>query len=540
MSRRPPLIRASVSGSGSSSAAWRDRARRWSSPRTTWPRLSATPRGPWCWSTESFCSRALRVSSNRRLAAAIVTSNPPSFSSSVPADTDPVRWLFVKDLQILRRSPLLIGLLVVYPIVLALIIGFAVSSPPGMPKLAFYTEVAAGGGRIGSGNQQINISRYAGQLFQSIQPIKVHSREEAIAKVRDGQALAALIVPSDIVSQIQSLVTTGVGTPTVELILNSKNPLDRQFVQQAISSRLNQVEQAVSKQVLRVAISDLQQVLNGGSINLAGENFRLLGLRNSRAIVQGATAALPRGSPLRPALHQVVSFADLAIAGLGFASPVLGSIGTPLTVDQTQLAGATTPTTSYAVTIAIVVSLMLLTLLLAAGLLALERSENAYTRLVRGLITPGRLLSEKIAVSAACAGGVALLMAVVVSAFVHLDWSRFELWLLAVAFGGAAFGALGVAIGVLAREVSVASLMALLVALPIAFVALVPASAVSGAMKSFLDVTAFVFPFRAALEAASNAFTGSTPGIGGPLLHLLGFALVFAVLARLAVRRLAG
>ena len=31
-----------------------------------------------------------------------------------------MRWLFVKDLQILRRSPLLVGLLVVYPVAVAL------------------------------------------------------------------------------------------------------------------------------------------------------------------------------------------------------------------------------------------------------------------------------------------------------------------------------------------------------------------------------------------------------------------------------------
>jgi ABC-2 type transport system permease protein len=450
-----------------------------------------------------------------------------------------VRWLFLKDLQILRRSPMLVGLLIVYPIVLALVIGFAVSSPPGKPKVAFYSEVARGGGRIRFGSQQINVSRYASQLFKSIQPIRVSSRQAAVAHVKDGQALAALIVPADITSQIQSLITTGVGSPTVELILNSKNPLERQFVQQAISSRLNQVEQAVSKQVLRVAISDLQQVLNGGTINLAGENFHLLGLRNSRAIVRGAIVALPRGSPLRPALRHVVGFASLAIAGLGFASPVLGSIGTPLTVQQTELAGSSTPTTSYAVTIAVVVSLMFLTLLLAAGLLALERSENAYTRLVRGLVTPGRLLTEKVAVSAACAVLVALLMAAFVSLFVHFDWGRFELWLIALALGAVAFGALGVAIGALAREVSVASLMALLLSLPIAFVALVPGSAVSSAVKTLLDVIAFIFPFKPALEAASNAFTGSAPAIGGPLVHLAALALAFGLLARLTVRRLA-
>jgi len=450
-----------------------------------------------------------------------------------------VRWLFIKDLQILKRSPLLTALLAIYPVAIALMIGFALSSPPGKPKVAFYSEVPAGKGKIGFGNQQINVSAYAKELFQSIQPIKVSSRQEAIAKVQNGDALAALIIPSDIVSQIQSLITTGVGSPTVDVVLNSKNPLERQFVDQAITSRLSQVEQAVSKQVLRVAITDLEQVLNGGTIQFLGQNFHLLGLRDSRAIVQAALSSLPAHSPLRVALRQVVSFADLAIEGLGFATPVLGSIGNPLTVNLTQLSGKTTPTDSYAVAIAVIVSLMFVTLLLASGMLAIERSEHAYSRLVRGLISPSGLLSEKIVLSAVCAAAVTLLMAAFVSLFVPLDWGRFELWVLALGLGGLAFGALGVAIGGLAREVSVASLMAFLIALPIAFIALIPADAVSGTLKKVLDAVSFVFPFKAALDAVNNAFSGTAPGIVGPLIHLAVLTLIFGALARLTLRRYA-
>ncbi len=182
---------------------------------------------------------------------------------------------------------------------------------------------------------------------------------------------------------------------------------------------------------------------------------------------------------------------------------------------------------------------MFVTMLLAAGLLALERSENAYSRLVRGLVSPGALLSEKVVLSGGAAGAVCLVMAAVVSLFVHLDWARFELWVLALALGGLAFGALGVAIGGVAREVSASSLLALLMSLPVAFIALVPASAVSGALKTVLDVVSFVFPFRAALQAVNNAFSGTAPGIGLPLLHLAVLTVVFWALARLALRRFA-
>jgi ABC-type transport system involved in multi-copper enzyme maturation permease subunit len=450
-----------------------------------------------------------------------------------------VCWLLIKDLQILRRSPLLVGLLVVYPIAIALMIGFALSSPPGKPTVAFFNEVPAGKGKIRLGDQQLNVANYASDLLRSVQPIKVHSQAQAIAAVRNGQALAAVIIPAALPQQIQGLVTQGIGNPTVQLYLNTKDPIERQFVDQAIQSRLSQVEQDVSKQVLRVAVTDLQEVLNGGGVQILGQNVQLLGLRNARTIVEGTLTSLPASSSLRVALRQVVSFADLAIQGLAFARPVLGSIGTPLTVNETQLAGRTTPTDAYAAAIAVIVSLMFVTMLLAAGLLAVERAENTYARLIRGLVTPGGLLSEKIVLAGGCATAVTLVMAAFLSLFVHLDWARFELWVAVLALGGVAFGALGVAIGAVAREVSAASLMAFLVSLPIAFVALVPASAVSGAVKTVLDVIAFLFPFKPALQAASNAFSGTAPGIGLPLLHLAVLAVAFAALASLAMRRFA-
>ena len=70
-----------------------------------------------------------------------------------------MRWLFVKDLQILKRSPLLVALLVVYPIAIALMIGFALSSPPGKPTVAILNEVPPGQGTIIFGSQKINISQ---------------------------------------------------------------------------------------------------------------------------------------------------------------------------------------------------------------------------------------------------------------------------------------------------------------------------------------------------------------------------------------------
>ena len=109
-----------------------------------------------------------------------------------------MRWLLLKDVQILRRSPLLVALLVVYPIVIALLIGFALSRGPEKPRVAFLNQVPASASKINLGGQSIDVSKYTNQLFQAIKPIRVHSRAEALDKVKTGDALAALIIPPDV------------------------------------------------------------------------------------------------------------------------------------------------------------------------------------------------------------------------------------------------------------------------------------------------------------------------------------------------------
>jgi len=446
-----------------------------------------------------------------------------------------VRWLLLKDLRILRRSPVLSGTLVIYPIVIALLIGFALSSPPGKPRVAIYSGVANGHRQIALGSQRIDVARYARELYRSIDPLHARSPAQAVADVRAGRALAALIIPPDIDQQIQQLIQHGTGNPTVQVVLNSRDPLERQLVHQALQTQVDKVQAAISKQLMRLVLADLQKVLSGGTVSFFGQSVNLLGLRGARAIVQDTIDSLPAGSGLAPALRQVVDFANVAIDGLTLAGPDVGGVTTPLTVQQSDLNGRATPASAYAVAIATVVLLMFVTLLLGAGMLALERSENAYRRLVPALVRPQSLLAEKVLLAAACALAMTLAMAAAISALIALDWSRFELWVLALAVGGVAFAALGVAIGALARDVSVASLLAFLISLPVAFIALVPSTSVSSGLSTVLNVISFVFPFRAALQAVANAFSGTAPAIGLPLLHLAVLAVMFAGLARVAL-----
>src|SRR2546423_12327934 len=106
-----------------------------------------------------------------------------------------MRWLLVKDLQILRRSPLLVAMLIVYPIVIAALVGFALTSGPSKPRVAFLNEIPPGANTVALGSENVDVSKEARPLFDSIDAVKVGSRAEAIKKVKDGNVLAALVIP---------------------------------------------------------------------------------------------------------------------------------------------------------------------------------------------------------------------------------------------------------------------------------------------------------------------------------------------------------
>ena len=450
-----------------------------------------------------------------------------------------MRWLLLKDLQILRRSPLLVALLVIYPVVIAVLFGFALSGGPEKPRVAFANLVPPGESEFSVGGRTLDAADYADRLFESVEPIRVDTREEAIEKVRSGDALGALVLPADATERLRAMLSLGGGEPpAVEVYYNAEDPVKRRFVESTIEARLAEANAALSEVVLREAASYIDVIVRGGEIPLPLIGaVQILGLERTEAIIDSITEELPRDSPDRAALEQVSRFAELAAENLDVSQPILASIGSPVRVEQHVVEGRRTPLEAFAVAVAVTVSLMFVTLLLAAGLLALEREEQAFGRLVRGLVSRTALLAEKVVLSALCALVVTLLMLIGLAAFVGLDWSRLPAWVAALLGGAAGFAAMGVAIGGLAREVRVATLLAILLALPIVFLALVPSGSVNPVLYDAINVISALFPFKPALRALDVAINGGELLL--PLVHLLALTAAFFAVARLALRRFA-
>ncbi|HEV7938158.1 MAG TPA: ABC transporter permease [Solirubrobacteraceae bacterium] len=439
-----------------------------------------------------------------------------------------MRWLLGKDLLILRRSRLLVALLIVYPVAIALLIGFAISASPSKPRVAIVDETPPGE-TITLGGARVGLDEYTKQLFSQVDVVHVPTRAVAESKVASGDVLAAIVIPSDIVAKISS----GISQAQVEVIYNG-NAVEQSFVRSTINSTLAQANLALSEQIKSVAVHDLNLLLSGGKIGPLGSQ-ELIGLRQLPATLHGIASRQPLGKD-RDTLTRIAGFASLAANNLGIAADVLTTVSQPITVHSKLLQGKRTPLDTYAVVVAVSISLMFLCVLLAAGGVALEREENTIARLVRGLVSREGLLAEKAMLAAVCAFVVALAMLLGVSAFVSLDVSRIGLWVLALAFGALGFGALGVAIGALAREVRAASLLAFLLSLPLVFLALVPSGSVATGLYDVIGAVSFVFPYKAALQALDAAVNGASPSLGSSIVHLLGLTLLFGALARLGLR----
>jgi ABC-type multidrug transport system permease subunit len=427
----------------------------------------------------------------------------------------------------------MVAVLVIYPVIVALLIGFALSRGPDKPTIAVLNQVPPGE-KLEIGGEHFDSVLSKSELSGRARTIDVSSRAEAERKVRDGDALAALIIPPDTGQKAESQLEQA----QVEVLLNEEDPVKGRLVDDAISSIVADQNRRLSRALIKTNLQYLQLLLKGGTVNVLGNQFTVLGLRRIGEITSAAQRELPRESPVRKQLDQVIRFNQLAQQNFDLGGKALTAASEPIKVHKELLSGNRVPLTSFAAAVAVAVSLMFVTVLLASGSLALERTNDVFSRLVRGPVSRTGLLSEKILLAAAVALVVTLVMVMVVGTLVSVEWGRFPLWLLTLATGGLAFGALGVAIGALAREVSMASLIAFALLLPLVFVALVPSGVVSPWLYDVTRAVSALFPFKPSLRALESALFGEG-GLVGPLLHLTALTCGFGAAGRLLMGRLA-
>jgi ABC-2 type transport system permease protein len=154
----------------------------------------------------------------------------------------------------------------------------------------------------------------------------------------------------------------------------------------------------------------------------------------------------------------------------------------------------------------------------------------------------GQLVWAKVALAAVVGLALGLAIALVFGVIVEAGgvaggepWARLPLLGVGLAVAAASLGAVGALLGALARETRTASLVAVLVVMPIVFLGLVPRE-ISPAAGWISDG----LPFAHAVRYFGSSLYDADPwgAVARELAWLVGLGAVFGGLARVATRRL--
>ena len=155
----------------------------------------------------------------------------------------------------------------------------------------------------------------------------VHTRAEAERKVRDGDVLAAIIVPADLIKRLQSTIAlSGRGPkPTVEVLYNAEDPVKQQFVR--VDDRLarGRPQQGGRGQAdARSPAATSSSCCRAASSPSWASDFDIIGLKRSKALIDSvADAHAERLARPRGARSASRRFAQLAIDNLDLSDTVL-------------------------------------------------------------------------------------------------------------------------------------------------------------------------------------------------------------------------
>jgi ABC-type Na+ efflux pump permease subunit len=430
--------------------------------------------------------------------------------------------LLRKDLTVLRRSRLLLVALLSYPVVIALLVGLVAGYANAKPRVAWVDEeglppvVAVGGHRF-------HIQTVIDQVSQQVTLVKLSSGEAA-RELSNGKVVATITVPNGFLAEL------GTTTSSPQLILRTTSGGLSQRVTEQVQSLVYQLNRKLQSGFIAANLREVQLLEHGGKFG----TYDVLGLDEMDATLAG----LPKSERVAR-LRQFVRIARLALAQTGNA---LHATANPISLAQPKHKGRTWVLSAQVQSYGIALTVTFLALLLAAGATAAERDEGTIGRLRRGLVSLGELVASKVALAAVVgvvlAAGIAVLFGIVVDVGGvqgGQPWPRLPLLLVGVALAAAVIGAAGTLLGALARESRAASLLAVLIVLPVVFLGLVPRGALSAAywVSRFLPFSHAVAWFSAALYDTSPWRT-----LGFETLWLLGIGAVLWLLARRAVRTL--
>jgi ABC-2 type transport system permease protein len=431
-----------------------------------------------------------------------------------------------KDLLVLRRSPALLGVLIAYPLVIALLIGLTAAYANAKPRVAL-VDLDGIPHRVTVAGESFDVDGLIDQVAKNVEIVRM-SEGQASDQLAAGRVAAVITVPAGFVAELKGLVTS----PRLTLATGTGGITPR--VRQQMQALVYNLNRKLQGAFIAADIQYVNLLLHGGSGTVLGHKFSIIGLDGTAKLL----ARLPRS----PEVAKIVDFVHDARLALALTDNAIRATASPIVLEEETGRGRTSALSAQVQAYGLAITISFLGVLLAAGALAAERDENAIGRLVRGLVGLGQLVAAKVALAAAVAVGLGLALLLGFGIAVEAGdvtggqpWQRLPLVLVGVLLAGAAIGAVGTLLGALARESRTASLVGILVVLPVVFLGLVP--------REIVPAAAYIsdaFPFVHAVRFFASALYDGSPWaiLGREAAWLVGLGTVFGLAARFGARRL--
>jgi hypothetical protein len=444
-----------------------------------------------------------------------------------------IRLLLGKDLRILRRSPLLLAALVLYPIVFAVLVGLVVRYASDRPRVAF-VDLDHLPETLTVGGQSFDVPRVISQVQGSVDLVPL-PEEEADRQLATGGIVAEIVVPPGFASKLRGMVESP------RLVLKTARGGFSGRVEQQTQALVYALNRRLQDAYIKANLQYVQLLLEGGQGSFLGNEFDIVGLDRAAEMLDEIERTSTDPTVVSRAA-QLETFVREAKLALGASGDSLRATANPIRLQVDSKAGRTWLLSSQLQAYALGLTLAFICVLLAAAALAAERDENVVGRLARGLVRLRELVAVKILLAGLVGvvlGSVIALVFGVVAEILGVaggePWQRLPVLLVGLALAGGAFGAFGALVGAVARESRTAVLVAFLAALPLVLVGLVPEGAAQAAWWA-----GRAFPFSHSVDFFQAALYDSDPWgkLAREAAWLVGLGVAFAAAARAGVRRL--
>jgi len=431
-----------------------------------------------------------------------------------------------KDLISLRRAPLVVILLACYPLLIAGLVGTVAGYANSRPRIAIVdldhipakTKVAG---------HTYQIKNLIDEVAKNVR-ISWMTKPEAAQALRTGEAVGVITIPKGFIAQLKSVVSS----PQVEFE-TSQGGISSRVIQQ-MQALIYNLNRKLQDAYVKDAIGYISVIRNGGKADFLGSDYKVLGIKKAHALLAAEKN--------NPNAAKIARFLDTAEGALRASEVSAKAVAQPIKLATATRNGRGWLLSAQMQAYALALTVSILALALGAAVTASERDENVACLLGRGLVSRLSLLAAKIALATIISLAVGSVILLAFGIIVDVGgiaggqpWQRVPLVLVGVTLFGAALGAIGTLIGALAREGRSATLGALLVALPIVLLGLIPREVAPPA-----GYVSDIFPFSHGERFFSSALYDLHPWatIGPEALWLLGLLVVWGALARLAQPRL--